>query len=91
MNKRRINVGKDISRRLREEFGVSRATVYNALNYQVGSQLSSEIRKRAKVLLEAQMKQVSALMEEEAVVSDQLSVVSGQYLNTSVFQLKTQH
>ena len=66
MNRRRINPGKDISRRLREEFGVSKVTVFNALNYRAGSQLSSQIRKRAKELLEAQMKQVSALVKEEA-------------------------
>ena len=66
MNKRRINPGKDISRRLREEFGVSKVTVFSALNYQCGSQLCSQIRKRAKELLEAQMKEVIALMEEEA-------------------------
>ena len=65
MNRRRINPGKDISRRLREEFGVSKVTVFNALNYRADSQLCSQIRKRAKELLEAQMKQVSALMEEE--------------------------
>ena len=65
MRQRRINPGKDISRRLREEFGVSKVTVFHALNYQGSSQLCSRIRLRAKTLLEAQMEAVSALIEEE--------------------------
>ena len=66
MNRRRINPGKDISRRLREEFGVSKVTVFNALNYQGSSQLCSRIRLRAKTLMERQIEEVNTLIKEEA-------------------------
>lgn len=68
MRQRRINPGKDINRRLREEFGVSKVTVFSALNYRADSQLCSRIRLRAKTLLEEQLNEVIALLEEEAAL-----------------------
>lgn len=60
----RISVGRDISRQLREEFGVSRTGLSNALNYRFDTPLNSKIQARAKELLEAHVKEVNELFEK---------------------------
>ena len=62
-----ISVTHKMGQELAKEFGVSRQTINNALNYRFDSPDYPKIRQRAKELLEKNLKEVESLVSKDDV------------------------